>query len=94
MKFTIQLTCQMLKNQQTIDTICFVQSPEVETKFSKLISAKAVFFFFPKQVWILFVVEYTDYQLFLRALHKHYFFCCVKCRISHLANAPELKSFT
>lgn len=46
MKFTIQLTCQMLKNQQTIDTICFVQSPEVETKFSKLISAKAVFFFF------------------------------------------------
>lgn len=82
-----------------MDIICFVQSSEVETKFSKLISAKAVFsvrffLFFFKQVWILFVVEYSDYQLFLRALHKHYFFCCVKCRISHLANAPELKSFT
>lgn len=35
----------MLKNQQTIDTICFVQSPEVETKSSKLISAKAGVFF-------------------------------------------------
>lgn len=35
----------MLQNQQTIDTICFVQSPEVETKSSKLISAKAGGFF-------------------------------------------------
>lgn len=33
------------KNQQTMDTICFVQSPEVETKSSKLISAKAGGFF-------------------------------------------------
>ncbi|XP_009997239.1 PREDICTED: NADH dehydrogenase [ubiquinone] 1 alpha subcomplex subunit 8 [Chaetura pelagica] len=50
----------MLQNQQTIDTICFVQSPEVETKSSKLISAKAVVFF-SKQIRTHCAEPFTQY---------------------------------